>query len=98
MLLLTTRILKRFISCSRLLSTVPLGCFRAFPHLCLATTKGRFGFTKYEVMLSTRPDKSVGSDEIWDKATTALVAALKNKGEPLSEWSTQIPGRPHLPL
>ncbi len=29
----------------------------------------KFGFTDYEVMLSTRPEKSVGTDEIWDAAT-----------------------------
>jgi len=40
----------------------------------------KFGFTEYEVMLSTRPDKSVGSDDIWDKATESLRAALGRKG------------------
>jgi threonyl-tRNA synthetase len=40
----------------------------------------RFGFDKYEIMLSTRPDKSVGSDSIWEAATTALEGALKVKG------------------
>ena len=40
----------------------------------------RFGFDKYEIMLSTRPDKSVGSDDIWDAATAALEGALKEKG------------------
>jgi len=40
----------------------------------------RFGFDKYEIMLSTRPEKAVGSDEIWDAATTALEGALKVKG------------------
>ncbi|MEM9137759.1 MAG: threonine--tRNA ligase [Cyanobacteria bacterium P01_F01_bin.42] len=39
-----------------------------------------FGFTEYEVNLSTRPEKSVGSDEIWQLATDALVKALDNKG------------------
>eukprot|EP00271_Cylindrocystis_brebissonii_P023535 TRINITY_DN980_c1_g1_i1.p1 TRINITY_DN980_c1_g1~~TRINITY_DN980_c1_g1_i1.p1 ORF type:complete len:815 (-),score=161.91 TRINITY_DN980_c1_g1_i1:345-2789(-) len=39
-----------------------------------------FGFTKLEVMLSTRPEKAVGSAEIWDKATTALREALQDKG------------------
>ena len=33
-----------------------------------------------QVMLSTRPDKSVGSDEIWTKATGALESALERKG------------------
>jgi len=40
----------------------------------------KFGFSDYEVMLSTRPEKSVGSDQIWDKATDALTEALTRKG------------------
>jgi hypothetical protein len=40
----------------------------------------RFGFTKYEVMLSTRPAKSVGTDAIWELATDALKGALDIKG------------------
>ncbi|WP_008314086.1 threonine--tRNA ligase [Leptolyngbya sp. PCC 6406] len=39
-----------------------------------------FGFTEYEVNLSTRPDKSVGADAIWDLATDALRQALARKG------------------
>ncbi len=39
-----------------------------------------FGFHEYEINLSTRPEQSVGSDEIWDKATAALKAALEHKG------------------
>jgi threonyl-tRNA synthetase len=39
-----------------------------------------FGFKDYEVNLSTRPEKSVGSDEIWEKATAGLVGALQRKG------------------
>ncbi len=35
-----------------------------------------FGF-KYNVELSTKPDKAMGSDELWDKATTALEEAIK---------------------
>ncbi|MBF0214862.1 MAG: threonine--tRNA ligase [Magnetococcales bacterium] len=35
-----------------------------------------FGFESFEIHLSTRPAKSVGSDEIWDKATNALRAAI----------------------
>ncbi|OIP91147.1 MAG: threonine--tRNA ligase [Syntrophaceae bacterium CG2_30_49_12] len=37
-----------------------------------------FGFD-YEVELSTRPKKSIGSDESWEMATTALGEALKDK-------------------
>ncbi len=39
-----------------------------------------FGFTEYEVNLSTRPAKSVGTDDIWQLATDALVEALNTKG------------------
>jgi len=38
-----------------------------------------FGFS-YEVELSTRPQKSIGSDEIWEHATQALIQALQDKG------------------
>jgi threonyl-tRNA synthetase len=39
-----------------------------------------FGFERFEVNLSTKPEKAVGSDEIWDKATRALEAALEARG------------------
>jgi threonyl-tRNA synthetase len=39
----------------------------------------RFGFTP-RLELSTRPDKRVGSDEMWDKAEAALVRALDGRG------------------
>ncbi|MFC6439822.1 threonine--tRNA ligase [Bowmanella sp. JS7-9] len=39
-----------------------------------------FGFDKVVVKLSTRPEKRVGSDEIWDKAEAALAEALNSKG------------------
>ena len=39
-----------------------------------------FGFKEYEVNLSTRPDKSVGTDDVWELATTALEQALNTKG------------------
>ena len=38
----------------------------------------RFGFSEFEVYLSTRPEKAVGSLDKWDQATSALEAALKN--------------------
>ena len=44
------------------------------------TILSRFGFDKYDIMLSTRPEKSVGSDGIWEAATVALEGALKAKG------------------
>ncbi|GAA0344996.1 threonine--tRNA ligase [Bowmanella denitrificans] len=39
-----------------------------------------FGFDKIVVKLSTRPEKRVGSDEVWDKAEKALAEALDSKG------------------
>ena len=39
-----------------------------------------FGFSRYEINLSTRPEKSIGSDEIWQKAEDALRTALDAKG------------------
>ena len=42
---------------------------------------GLFGFD-YEVELSTRPEKSIGSDEDWDRATKALTDALESLGLP----------------
>ena len=40
-----------------------------------------FGFD-YEVELSTRPEKSIGTDAEWDLATNALIGALKTWGLP----------------
>jgi len=40
-----------------------------------------FGFD-YEVELSTRPEKSIGSDEDWNRATKALTDALESLGLP----------------
>jgi threonyl-tRNA synthetase len=37
----------------------------------------RFGFRDYDVYLSTRPEKFVGTDEGWEKATQALRRALE---------------------
>ncbi len=40
-----------------------------------------FGFDEFEFKLSTRdPDKSVGTDEIWEEATNALVEAMHRHG------------------
>ncbi len=39
-----------------------------------------FGFSEYDVYLSTRPEKYVGTLENWEKATNALKLALENKG------------------
>jgi len=38
-----------------------------------------FGF-EYEMELSTKPEKSIGTDEDWERATHALLNALKTKG------------------
>ncbi|RHW77260.1 threonine--tRNA ligase [Colwellia sp. RSH04] len=39
-----------------------------------------FGFEDIIVKLSTRPEKRIGSDEIWDKAEQGLASALDNLG------------------
>ena len=39
-----------------------------------------FGFDNVLVMLSTRPEKRVGTDDIWEKAELALEEALKETG------------------
>ncbi len=38
---------------------------------------GSFGFNRYDIYLSTRPEKSVGSDREWQEAEDALANALK---------------------
>jgi len=40
-----------------------------------------FGF-EYHVELSTRPEDSMGSDELWEQATNALQKAIEKKGMP----------------
>ena len=40
-----------------------------------------FGFDDIVVKLSTRPDKRVGADEVWDKAERALARVLEKVGE-----------------
>jgi threonyl-tRNA synthetase len=40
------------------------------------------GFEKFDIKLSTRPDVRVGSDEVWDKAETALQKAIEGLGLP----------------
>jgi threonyl-tRNA synthetase len=39
-----------------------------------------FGFTDYEVNLSTKPEKYVGDDDIWEKSEEAIKTALAAKG------------------
>ncbi|MFO0754513.1 MAG: threonine--tRNA ligase [Thermodesulfovibrionales bacterium] len=39
-----------------------------------------FGFEAYDIYLSTRPEKYVGSPENWERATGALKQALETKG------------------
>jgi threonyl-tRNA synthetase len=42
-----------------------------------------FGF-RYEMEVSTRPEKSIGTDQDWERATTALLKAMEDKGLPYS--------------
>jgi threonyl-tRNA synthetase len=39
-----------------------------------------FGFADYAVEISTRPEKSIGSDTDWQSATSALEESLREKG------------------
>lgn len=39
-----------------------------------------FGFERYDVMLSTKPDKAVGDDSRWDLATESLRTTLVERG------------------
>ncbi len=45
-----------------------------------------FGFDEIIIKLSTRPEKRVGSEEIWDKSEEALTQALNNKN---LKWELQ---------
>lgn len=38
-----------------------------------------FGFDDIRIELSTKPEKHIGADDIWDTATNALIAAMKHK-------------------
>ncbi len=44
---------------------------------------GIFGFS-YEMEISTRPEKAIGTDADWERATNALIGALEGKGFPYS--------------
>jgi threonyl-tRNA synthetase len=39
-----------------------------------------FGFAEVRIALSTRPEKRIGNDELWDAAESALETALKKNG------------------
>lgn len=41
-----------------------------------------FGFDELKIFLSTRPEKRVGSDALWDQAETALKTVLDKMGRP----------------
>ncbi len=45
-----------------------------------------FGFDEVLIKLSTRPEKRVGSDEVWDKAEKSLEDALNDRG---LDWELQ---------
>lgn len=46
----------------------------------VTTVLSQFGFTEYQTYLSTRPEKYVGTDDVWEKSTAALKAALQARG------------------
>lgn len=39
-----------------------------------------FDFSNYEINLSTKPEKAIGDDAVWELATKGLIEALKRKG------------------
>lgn len=39
-----------------------------------------FGFKDFNVYISTKPEKAIGSDEMWDLATESLIEAAKSVG------------------
>ncbi len=51
----------------------------------MRTTYEAFGLSKPRFTLSLRPEKRVGTDEIWDQAETALRSALISSGEDFEE-------------
>lgn len=51
----------------------------------MGTTYDAFGLSRPRFTLSLRPEKRVGSDEIWDKAENALRSALISSGEKFEE-------------
>ena len=46
------------------------------------TILSSFDFCNYEINLSTRPEKSIGDDAVWELATNGLIEALERKGWP----------------
>lgn len=45
----------------------------------------RFDFSNYEINLSTKPEKAIGDNAVWELATKGLIEALERKG-----WSYKI--------
>ena len=43
---------------------------------------GAFGFEGFDIYLSTRPEKSIGSDDVWERSQEALRKALDDSGLP----------------
>ncbi|MFA4890249.1 MAG: threonine--tRNA ligase [Candidatus Paceibacterota bacterium] len=42
-------------------------------------TYKKTGFGEYEIFIATKPEKYIGEDAVWERATEALASALKNK-------------------
>ncbi|MCB2199153.1 threonine--tRNA ligase [bacterium] len=52
-----------------------IGCLKL-----LTEVYDQFGFEDYSFELSTRPEKSIGTDDQWELATNALIKALEEMG------------------
>ncbi len=50
-------------------------------HLAIDTLKA-YGFEEFQIFLSTRPEKSVGDDRMWEIATDSLRKAIESVGLP----------------
>ena len=49
----------------------------------------------YTAALSTRPEKRMGSEELWDKAEASLQHSLESLGK---KWEVELPYPPQLGL
>ena len=50
-------------------------------HNLLLSIYADFGFTDIRIKFSDRPEKRVGSDEVWDEAEAALITAVEAAGD-----------------
>ena len=61
---------------------------------CMAMYQKMYGVfgLEYHVELSTRPENSMGSDELWEISTNALREAIETAGVPYQINEGDVPG------